>query len=117
MELLVARLGAENVLKPAPAPDHRPEVAARLVPVTETTKYVRPPARLPRPAWLLEEPVKLLTRNERPFYGTPLRVASPGERIEAGWFDGCLVTRDYFVAEAGDSVCYWIYRERIAGIT
>jgi protein ImuB len=29
LELLVARLGAENVLKPAPVADHRPEVAAR----------------------------------------------------------------------------------------
>ena len=31
LELLVARLGPENVLRPAPVADHRPEVAARWV--------------------------------------------------------------------------------------
>ena len=51
-------------------------------------------------------------KKHRPFYGSPLRMVSPGERIEAGWFDGELVTRDYFVAQADDQSCYWIYRER-----
>ncbi len=44
-------------------------------------------------------------RQHRPFYGSPLRMVSPGERIEAGWFDGELVTRDYFVARADDQSC------------
>jgi hypothetical protein len=42
------------------------------------------------------------------------RMVSPGERIEAGWFDGELVTRDYFVAQAEDQSCYWTYRERVS---
>ncbi|MCX4175617.1 MULTISPECIES: Y-family DNA polymerase [Paraburkholderia] len=113
MELLVARLGAENVLRPAPAADHRPEAAARWVPLADAAKWVPPPADTPRPSWLLDEPVKLLMRAHRPFYGTPLRMVSPGERVEAGWFAGELVTRDYFVAESDDFVCYWIYRERV----
>lgn len=113
MELLVARLGAENVLRPAPAADHRPEEAARWVPLSDPTKWTPPPGDMPRPLWLLEEPVKLLMRAHRPFYGTPLRMVSPGERVEAGWFGGELVTRDYFVAESDDAVCYWIYRERV----
>ncbi|CAD6559458.1 Protein ImuB [Paraburkholderia sabiae] len=116
LELLVARLGAENVLKPAPVADHRPEVAARWVPVTDKTKYVAPAPETPRPAWLLESPIKLLMRGERPFYGSPLRTASSGERVEAGWFQGEPVTRDYFVAEADDHICYWIYRERIGAV-
>jgi protein ImuB len=33
LELLVARLGAENVLRPAPTADHRPEIANRWIPV------------------------------------------------------------------------------------
>jgi protein ImuB len=49
LELLVARLGAENVLKPAPVSDHRPEVAARWVPVTDRTRYVAPATHTPRP--------------------------------------------------------------------
>lgn len=116
LELLVARLGAENVLKPAPVADHRPEVAARWVPVTDKTKYVAPAPETPRPAWLMESPIKLLMRGERPFYGSPLRTASSGERVEAGWFQGEPVTRDYFVAEADDHICYWIYRERIGAV-
>ncbi|SDR62995.1 protein ImuB [Paraburkholderia tuberum] len=116
LELLVARLGAENVLRPAPVADHRPEVAARWVSVTDKTKYVAPATDTPRPTWLLDAPIKLLMRGERPFYGSPLRTVSSGERVEAGWFQGEPVTRDYFVAEADDHICYWIFRERIGAV-
>ncbi|MFM0324854.1 Y-family DNA polymerase [Caballeronia glebae] len=112
IELLVARLGAENVLRPAPTSDHRPEHANRWVPVQDETKPTVPPAGLPRPTWLLDEPVRLMVKNHRPFYGSPLKLVSTGERIEAGWHDRELVTRDYYVAEAADKSCYWIYRER-----
>jgi len=113
MELLVARLGADNVLRAAPAADHRPEDAARWVPLGDAAKWQPTPGDMPRPFWQLEQPVKLLMRAHRPFYGTPLRLVSPGERIEAGWFAGDLVTRDYFVAESDDGICYWIFRERV----
>ncbi|PMS31686.1 Y-family DNA polymerase [Trinickia symbiotica] len=114
LELLVARLGNENVLRAAPVADYRPEVANRWIPVHENIKAASMPNVLPRPTWLLEKPVRLLMRQHRPFYGSPLRIVSPGERIEAGWFDGELVTRDYFVAQAEDRSCYWIYRERVS---
>jgi protein ImuB len=114
LELLVARLGEDNVLRPAPTADHRPEVANRWVPVTFKSKQQALPQGLPRPTWMLDSPVRLLMRQHRPFYGSPLRMVSPGERIEAGWFDGELVTRDYFVAQAQDQSCYWIYRERVS---
>ncbi len=67
----------------------------------------------PRPAWLLDTPLPLLTRRHRPFYGSALRLVSPGERIESGWWDDAVVTRDYFVAQADDHTCYWIFRERL----
>jgi protein ImuB len=114
LELLVARLGEENVLRPAPSADHRPEIANCWVPVTQPVKPPVIPEGLPRPTWMLDTPVRLLMRQHRPFYGSPLRMVSPGERIEAGWFDGELVTRDYFVAQAEDQSCYWIYRERVS---
>ena len=41
-------------------------------------------------------------------------MASPAERIEAGWFDNGFITRDYFVAQAEDRNCYWIYFERVS---
>jgi protein ImuB len=114
LELLVARLGEENVLRPAPTADHRPEIANRWVPVSRQAKLEQLPEGLPRPTWMLDNPVRLLMRQHRPFYGSPLRMVSPGERIESGWFDGELVTRDYFVAQADDQSCYWIYRERVS---
>lgn len=114
MELLVARLGADRVLTAASRADYRPEHANAWVPLSEATKSAPPPPGLPRPAWLLAKPVALLTRHDRPFYGTPLRIVSPPERIEAGWWDGQLLTRDYFVAEGQDHSHYWIYQERLA---
>ncbi|KVK87638.1 DNA polymerase [Burkholderia ubonensis] len=112
LELLTARLGAENVLAPAPIADYRPEAAARWVSLRDAPKLPPLPADLPRPAWLLETPVPLLMRGHRPFYGTPLRMVSPGERIEGGWQDGRIVTRDYFVAEDENGACYWVFKER-----
>ena len=114
LELLVARNGEENVLRPAPAADHRPEVANRWVSVSQPVKPQKLPLGLPRPTWMLDTPVRLLMRQHRPFYGSPLRMVSPGERIEAGWFDGEMVSRDYFVAQAVDQTYFWIYRERVS---
>ncbi|MBB5547801.1 Y-family DNA polymerase [Paraburkholderia fungorum] len=113
LELLVARLGAENVLRASPTSDHRPEDAARWVPLADRARGAVPASDLPRPAWLLEEPLQLMMRGHRPLYGTPLRLVSPGERIECGWHDRHIVTRDYFVAESEDFLYYWIFRERV----
>ena len=121
LELLVARLGPDNVLQAVPQADYRPELANVWVPVG---KQVRAAARaaqmppdvlsLPRPSWLLAKPIALLMRNHRPFYGSPLKIASTPERIEAGWW-GQPHTRDYFIAEGQDHAHYWVYRERIVG--
>ena len=115
MELLSARLGAENILRACPVADYRPEIAARWVPVNSAARPGRAeiPGDLPRPVWLLDEPIQLIMRGHRPLYGTPLRMVSPGERIECGWQDGHIVTRDYFVAESENHLHYWIYRERV----
>jgi len=119
LELLAARLGADNVLQPLLKADHRPEHANAWVPVqqkvSDKLRETRMPPdvmALPRPTWLLAKPVALLMRNHRPFYGSPLRMASNPERIEAGWWNGPQ-TRDYFIAEGQDHTLYWVYRERI----
>lgn len=121
LELLVARLGPENVLQALPQADYRPEVANEWVPVQQKVRPAERAARLPvdvaslpRPSWLLAKPIALLMRNHRPFYGSPLKVASTPERIEAGWWSETQ-TRDYFIAEGQDHTLYWIYRERIVG--
>jgi protein ImuB len=121
LELLVARLGPQNVLQAAPQADYRPELANMWVPVQKKIRNAAMQAQmppdvlsLPRPAWLLAKPIALLMRNHRPFYGSPLRMASNPERIEAGWWSQSQ-TRDYFIAEGLDHAHYWVYRERIVG--
>ena len=121
LELLVARLGPENVLQAAPQADYRPELANVWVPVQKQIRAAvrdaqMPPdvLSLPRPSWLLVKPIALLMRNHRPFYGSPLKMASTPERIEAGWWSQSQ-TRDYFIAEGEDHAHYWVYRERIVG--
>jgi protein ImuB len=114
IELLAARLGDDCVLVPALVADHRPEVCNRWLPAS-TAKRIASPA-LPgneRPFWMLESPIALIMRDERPFYGSPLRLIGPAERIECGWWDGKLVVRDYFVAQGAEPAWYWVYRERL----
>jgi protein ImuB len=119
LELLAARLGPENVLQPLPLADYRSDQANVWVPVQQKVSDKArnaqlPPdvTSLPRPTWLLPSPIALLMRGHYPFYGTPLRLASSAERIEAGWWDGP-EARDYFIAEGQDHALYWVYRERI----
>ena len=121
MELLVARLGTDNVLQAMPQADYRPETANRWLPVPVKTPARTPVPDLPpglpgmpRPGWLLARPIALLMREHRPFYGSPLKMVSAAERIEAGWW-GQSQARDYFIAEGLDHAHYWVYRERIAG--
>ena len=125
LELLVARLGADNVLQAAPQTDHRPEVANAWISVMSDVAQKRKlfaHSNLPqsidnpvdRPAWLLAQAIPLVVRQHRPCYGSALKLMSPAERIEAGWWNGQLVTRDYFVAENAEHVRCWIYRERIS---
>ena len=121
LELLIARLGPDNVLQALPQADYRPEVANAWVPVQEkvreSVRSAQLPAdvhSLPRPTWILAKPIALLMRNHRPFYGSPLKMASTPERIEAGWWSQTQ-TRDYFIAEGQDHTLYWVYRERIVG--
>ena len=74
LELLVARLGLENVLQAAPQADYRPELANLWVPMQAPTLAAARAAQLPpnvlslpRPSWLLATPIALLMRNHRPF--------------------------------------------------
>lgn len=115
LELLAARLGPEAVQLPAACADYRPEIANQW-------QYTQNAAgngegEMPfgsRPFWLLEQPLPLIVRGHRPFYGSPLRLLVGPERIETGWWDGALALRDYFVAQGEEGVCYWVYRERDA---
>ncbi|HET9822134.1 MAG TPA: DNA polymerase Y family protein [Burkholderiaceae bacterium] len=128
LDRLAARLGAERVQRPRLVADHRPERAQHWVPVSQALQPLHaargapgqraagregPP--LPRPAWLLPTPQPLLedpASGRLLYQGAPLALASRAERIEAGWFDGAWVCRDYHVAEAADARALWVFRER-----
>jgi len=113
MELLTARLGPDRVLAPAFEDDHRPEIYNRWTPATlqlPTMAAIDEPPD--RPFWLFKQPIRLLLRGDRPFYGSPLTLIRGPERIEGGWWDEATAARDYYVAQGTDAACFWIYQER-----
>jgi protein ImuB len=126
LERLQSRLGREHVRTLQLTHDHRPEVAYRMEPVHCVQQLVQAPGasqieepqapygpHLPRPLWLLPQPVALSERHHRPWWQGPLHLLAGPERIETGWWDGHLVQRDYFVAQDDGHVLYWIFRERL----
>lgn len=113
IELLIARMGKDNVLIPACIDDYRPEICNTWVAATEQLSRKNGNGKvIERPFWILAKPIALLMRDHRPFYGSPLTLVRGPERIEAGWWDSEMVARDYFVAQDVNASCYWIYLER-----
>ena len=116
IDRLGARLGPERVQRLRLQADHRPERAMAAVSAnaaaSNTPPMAWPQPAPPRPAWLLPEPLRLQEQAGRPVQGGPLTLRSRTERIEAGWFDGELICRDYHVAEGRDHRLRWVFRER-----
>lgn len=113
MELIVARLGKENVLVHVRHAEHRPESVNCWMPATD--KHPKPDIlqeSAPRPFWLLPKPLQLITRDNRPFYKSPLKLIDGPERIESGWWDDGIEVRDYYVAQGTDGTCYWLFQQR-----
>jgi protein ImuB len=116
VERLQARLGRDRVHRLLLAADHRPESAYRVEPVDRPAHRTDAPLPgMPRPLWLLQAPVALAERDQRPWWHGPLTLLAGPERIETGWWDDHLVQRDYFVAEGDPAGWVWIYRTRTAG--
>lgn len=140
LERLRARLGDEHVQQLQAVADHRPEHATRPVAMSASPAdpdgggggagRVAPrrapavpqggspawagPGPLARPVWLLPDPAPLAERQAWPWLdGQPLQLLAGPERIETGWWDGGLATRDYFIAQAGDGSLVWVYRARL----
>jgi protein ImuB len=108
VERLRARLGEEAVYGVCLIPEHRPEAAWQRVQELSLSAATRAQPendsveqKLPRPVWLLNEPVPL---------PKPEILHGP-ERIETGWWDGKGVARDYYVARHQGSRL-WVFQER-----
>jgi protein ImuB len=102
-ERLRARLGDEAVKGVRATADHRPECAWQ--PGTEaksTALRLSAPLGVPRPGWLLREPVMLGEAG--------VRILAGPERIESGWWDGGDVRRDYFLIETRSGQRGWAYQ-------
>ncbi len=140
VERLNARLGAGAICGLTPHADYRPERAWRTcrpgaaVNVEKNTGTTPPSPSahalsrpLARPLWLLTTPRPLresasesnqsnqsskTSTAPHDNEGAPLSLLAGPERIEAGWWDGQHVARDYFVARNTAQSLLWIYRER-----
>jgi len=100
LDKLRARLGADAVRRLGLSDDHRPENAWCVV---EEGKAPALEGELPdRPLWFLPEP--------RPINTLPQLLGTP-ERIEAGWWAGQDVRRDYYLARTDSGAHWWLFRE------
>lgn len=111
LDIIVARFGHDRVSQPGSLADHRPEVANRWVPASVPVSIGQTVHEGTRPCWLLEKPLPLTVRQNRPWYGTPLHMIQGPERIDDGWWDGW-TQRDYFVAEDEAGARYWLFQDR-----
>jgi protein ImuB len=101
LDKLRARLGHDAVRQLGLRDDHRPEHAWCMVDEGEPAKLAYGPDLPERPLWLLEP---------RPLPSLPPLRGRP-ERIEAGWWDGADMARDYYTAESADGARLWLYRD------
>ena len=115
LERLAARMGKDRVFGIAIANDHRPErdwAPSGDCPGASRQRKPGPsPVSSPRPAWLLNRPHRLITQDGNPSYQGELTLSAGPERIEAGWWDGEEVRRDYYVASNPRGETFWIFRE------
>ncbi len=100
LDKLRARLGADAIRRLGLSDDHRPENAWCIV---AEGKGAAVADDLPdRPLWFLPEP--------RPISNLPQLLGTP-ERIEAGWWAGNDVSRDYYLARTEAGARWWLFRE------
>lgn len=127
LDLIRARLGSHAIRVPDPVADYLPEHAnqwqantgwpdaSHQNPIGQANPALRTDlAPASRPAWLINPPRPVETRNNRPVYaGKELRLIHGPERIETRWWAPAgHQQRDYFIAQSPDGVRYWVYRQR-----
>ena len=119
LERLGNRLGEQRVRSLRCRADHRPERAWQLcTPGDPGADFAVAPASLhhrAQPPWLLAQPRPLTDEAGQPVYGGVLRLEQPPQRIEAGWWDGGDITRDYFVAHSVAGERLWVFQDRRSG--
>ena len=122
MEQLRARLGGQPVRSIHSVAEHCPEYACQQLDfdAARNSHHInqqRPDDKLwllpnPRPLWLLSQPQPLTVRHGRLYHRQPLCILRGPERIEARWWSGEDVRRDYYIARERNGSRLWIYHER-----
>lgn len=108
LEHLQARMGRDAISTIHSVADHRPEYAYR---VNGTAARKSALTEKQRPFWLLPEPRLLPQKNRHPWLQGPVALLTGPERIQAGWWTGRDVGRDYYIARDSKGSHLWIYRE------
>jgi protein ImuB len=119
VERLRARLGEHAVYGVVFVAEHRPEAAWRRVHELRLTPATRAGERaggirvseMPRPVWLLDEPVLLAANLQHLCQEGSILEEGP-ERIESGWWDGKDVARDYYIARQARGARWWVFQQR-----
>ena len=68
-------------------------------------------SEMPRPVWLLDEPVLLAANLQHLCQEGSILEEGP-ERIESGWWDGKDVARDYYIARQARGARWWVFQQR-----
>ncbi len=108
LEQLHARLDHGAIRNMIFHADHRPE-HANLDGNLEKRTY--PQIKNPRPFWLLSEPKPLQKKNNRLYHKSIIHLCMGPERIEAGWWDGTDIRRDYYIGIDEMAGSLWIYHD------
>lgn len=119
VERLSARLGPDRVVRPVLRADHRPEVIQGWIAATEAVSRAAAVAaaaagaRIPQPTWLLDAPLRLAVRGERPVYQGVLDVVSGPHRVDGAWWEGDgMARRDYYLMASEHAGLLWVFRQR-----
>ena len=128
LERIQARLGPASVRRPVVAADHRLEWmqswTSELVPPKPPHAPDHLPDHLPLPSWVLDTPLRLMERHNRPHYQGPLQLLLGPDRVEGGWWHRPSddetaapfhVQRDYWLARSPHAGLLWVFQQRLAG--
>jgi protein ImuB len=142
IERVASKLGADAIRRPVLQADHRPEAAqiwisaTQAVSVAEVSQTHGSPlvshssnsSNAFRPAWLMATPLRLLVRDDKPYYQGALKLIQGPERLESSVLVDAApslfettpetapepMARDYFIAWNAHAGLLWIFRERLA---
>ena len=125
LERIQARLGDDCIRRPQLTADHRLEWMQQWT-AAEQRRSARPQPMhvLPLPTWVLDKPLQLVERDNRPIYQGKLQLLLGPDRVEGGWWhraeaDGAEVTtnvqRDYWLARSEHAGLLWVFQARLAG--